>query len=113
MALEVGLCRFRRAVIRRELRKLAHDERLDVRVRRFFVVEIRADVSNVGIREADNLSGITGVGEYFLVAGEAGIKNDFAAATGTRARRTPVKYAPVLEREKRGGSVEPQVVLRV
>lgn len=80
---------------------------------RFFIVEIRADVADVGIREADNLAGITGVGENFLIAGEAGIKNDFAAATGTSARRTPVKYAPVLEREKRGGSVEPQVGLRM
>jgi CO/xanthine dehydrogenase Mo-binding subunit len=82
-------------------------------MRGLLVVEIRADVADVRIREADNLAGITGVGEYFLVAGEAGIKNNFAAATGVSTRRTPVKYAPVLERENRGGSVEPQVVLRL
>jgi hypothetical protein len=112
VAFEVGLCRFGRAIIRRELRKLAYDQRLDVRTRRFLVVKICADISDVRVGETDNLAGITGVGEYFLVAGEAGIKNDFAAATGTSARRAPVKYAPVLERENRGGSVEPQVVLR-
>jgi CO/xanthine dehydrogenase Mo-binding subunit len=55
----------------------------------------------VRVGQADNLTGITGVGEYFLVAGEAGVKNDFAAATGASARRAPVKYAPVLEREQR------------
>jgi hypothetical protein len=82
-------------------------------VRRLFVVEVGANVADVRISEADNLAGITGVGENFLVAGEAGIKNDFAAATGTSARRAPVKYAPVLEREERGGFVGPQVVLRI
>ena len=82
-------------------------------MRGFLVVEIRADVSNVRIGQADNLAGIAGVGEDFLITGETGIKNDFAAATRASTRRAPVKYATVLERESRGGSVEPQVVLRV
>ena len=54
------------------------------------------------ISQADNLAGITGVGENFLVSGEAGIENDFAAAARDRARRAAVKYAPVFEREYRG-----------
>jgi hypothetical protein len=56
----------------------------------------------VRIRQADNLSGIAGVGENFLVTGEAGIENDFAAAARDRARRAAVKYAPVFQREDRG-----------
>jgi hypothetical protein len=56
----------------------------------------------VRIRQAYDLPGITGVGENFLVTGEAGIENDFAAAARDRARCTAIKYAPVLERKNRG-----------
>ena len=54
------------------------------------------------IGEADNLPGITGVGENFLISGEAGIENDFAAAARDGARRAAVKDAPVFQREYRG-----------
>jgi hypothetical protein len=47
------------------------------------------------------LPGITGVAENFLITGETGIENDFAATTGARTRRTAVKNSPVLERENR------------
>jgi hypothetical protein len=58
----------------------------------------------VRIGEADNLTGVAGIGENFLVTGEAGIKNDFAAAARDRAGRAAVKYAPVFQR-KCGGSM--------
>ena len=54
------------------------------------------------IGQADNLPCVTGIGEDFLVAGEAGIENDFAAAARDRARGTAVKNAPVFQRERRG-----------
>jgi hypothetical protein len=66
---------------------------------RFFIVEIRSNVSDVRVSEADNLPGITGIGENFLISGEAGIKNDFSAAARDRAGRAAVKYAPVFERK--------------
>jgi len=69
---------------------------------RLFILEVRADISNVRVRQADNLPGITGVGEYFLISGEAGIENDFAAAARDRAGRAAVKDAPVFQRENRG-----------
>jgi hypothetical protein len=53
------------------------------------------------VREANSLPGITGIAENFLVAGETGIENNFAATTGARTRRTAVKNSPVLERENR------------
>ena len=56
------------------------------------------------VSKANNLAGIAGVGENFLVTGEAGIKNDFAAAARDRAGRAAVKYAPVFQR-KCGGSM--------
>ena len=54
------------------------------------------------ISQADDLPGVAGIGENFLVSGEAGIKNDFAAAARDRARRAAVKDAPVFQRERRG-----------
>ena len=48
------------------------------------------------------MPGIAGVGEDFLITGEAGIKNDFAAAALDRARRAAVKDAPVFQRKYRG-----------
>jgi hypothetical protein len=56
----------------------------------------------VRIGQTDDLPGITGVGENFLISGEAGIENDFAAAARDGARRAAVKNAPVFQREYRG-----------
>jgi hypothetical protein len=56
----------------------------------------------VRIGQANNLPGITGVGENFLVPGEAGIENDFTAAARNRAGCAAVKDAPVFQREDRG-----------
>jgi hypothetical protein len=56
----------------------------------------------VRIGQADDLPGIAGVGEDFLITGEAGIKNDFAAAARDGTRRAAVKDAPVFQREYRG-----------
>lgn len=68
-------------------------------MRGFFIVLIRADVSDVRIRQADDLPGITWICENFLIPGKAGIENDFAAAARDRPRSSPVKYAPVFQRE--------------
>jgi hypothetical protein len=68
-------------------------------MRRFLVIEVRANISNVRISQADNLPGVAWVGENFLVAREAGIKNDFAAPARDRAGRAAIKYAPVFQRE--------------
>ena len=51
------------------------------------------------IRQTNDLPGIARVGEDFLIAGETGIKNDFAAAARDGAGSASVKYAPVFERE--------------
>jgi hypothetical protein len=56
----------------------------------------------VRIGQTDDLPGVAGVGEDFLITGEAGIKNDFAAAARDGAGRAAVKDAPVFQREYRG-----------
>jgi hypothetical protein len=71
-------------------------------MRSFFVVRIRANISNVGISEADNLSSVTWIGEYFLISGEAGVENGLSTAAGFRARGASNKNTPVFQR-KRGG----------
>ena len=81
------------------MRKFANDQRFDVRPRGFLIIEIRANISDVRIGQTDNLPGIAGVGENFLISGEAGIENDFATAARDRASCTAVKYAPVFQRK--------------
>jgi len=88
------------------LRKFANDKRFDVRPPRLFIFQIRADVADVRVGEADNLSRITWVGEDFLISGEAGVENDFAAAARDGARGAPVKEAPVFQREGCGSVLD-------
>ena len=102
VAIQVQLRAFRRPPVRRNLRKFTHDQRFNIRTRGFFILEIRADVADVRIRQADNLPRIAWVGENFLVTGEAGIENNFAAAARDGARGAAVKDAPVFQRERRG-----------
>jgi len=45
------------------------------------------------------LTGIAWVGADLLIAGKAGIENDFAAAARDRAGCAAIKYAPVFQRE--------------
>jgi hypothetical protein len=109
VAFEIRLGGFTRAPVGGERGKFADDQPFDIRLPGFLVIEVGANVADVGIREADNLAGIAGIRKYFLIAGKAGIKNDFAATTDASARRTTVKYSSVLERESRaccGGLVQ-------
>ena len=58
------------------------------------------------ISEADNLPCVAWVGENFLVTGEAGIKNDFAAAARDGAGGASIKEAAVFQREGRGSVLD-------
>jgi hypothetical protein len=100
MPLQILLRRLAGAPIRSERRKFAHDQPFDIRLRRFFILGIRANISNVGISQADCLAGITGIGENFLIASERSIKNNFTATAGACPRRAAFKNSPVLERER-------------
>ena len=104
VAIQIELSGFRGAPIRGDLRKFAHDERFDVGTRRFFIVEIGANVSNMRVGQTNDLARVTWVRENFLITGEAGIENDFAAAARDRAGSAAVKDAPVFQSE-RGGPV--------
>lgn len=101
VALEILLRGFNRPPIGGEHGEFADDERLDIGLGRFFVVEVGADVPDMRIGEADDLARIARIGENFLVTRKARIENDFATTAGASARRTAVKYSSVLERESR------------
>ena len=92
---------FVRAPVRRQRRKFADDQRFDIWLRGLLVVIVRPDVSDVRIGEADDLPCVAWVGENFLIAGEAGVENNFAATAGASTRGAPLKYFSVLERERR------------
>jgi hypothetical protein len=69
-----------------------------VRARGLLIIGIRSDVSNVRIRQADNLSRVARIGEDFLISGEAGIEDDFASAPRNGTSGAPIKNSPVFER---------------
>ena len=104
VAIQIKLRAFTGAPVGSDLRKFTNDQRFDVRTAGFLVVQIGADVADVRIGETNDLARVTGIGENFLVTGEAGIKNDFAAAAGDSSGRAAMKDAPIFEREY-GGSV--------
>jgi hypothetical protein len=67
----------------------------------------------VRVRETHDLAGITRVGENFLVAGQAGVENDFAATTRASAGRAAFKDSSILEREYRATcGVQRQCILQ-
>jgi hypothetical protein len=88
------------------LREFSNDQRLYVRTPRLFVFQICADIADVRIGQADNLPCVTWVRENFLITGEAGVKNNFAAAARDGPRGAPVKEAPVFQREGRGSVLD-------
>ena len=102
MAVQVKLRAFRGPPVGSNLRKLPDDERFDVWPAGLLILKIRADIADVRIGEADNLPRIAGIGENFLVTGEAGIENDFAAPARDGASGAAVKDAPVFQREDCG-----------
>jgi hypothetical protein len=106
VAIEVKLGAFRGTPVGGNLREFTNNQRLNVWPRGLLIFEIRTNVSDVRIGEADNLPRITWVGENFLISGEAGIKNDFAAAARDGAGSASVKEAPVFQREGRGSVLD-------
>jgi len=51
--------------------------------------------------ERDELTGVRGVGENFLVTGEGGIENDFACAVALGSDRLAAKDRSIGQREHR------------
>lgn len=99
MTLEILLRRFGGSPVGSQRREFPHHERFDERTLRFLIIRIRAYIPDVRVGETNNLAGITGIAENFLIAGETRIKNDFPAAPCDGAGGAPAKNSSVLERE--------------
>jgi len=50
VTIQIKMCGLGGAPIRSDVRKLAHNQRFDIRLCGLFIIEVRANVSNVGIR---------------------------------------------------------------
>ena len=77
--------------------KFPHDQRFDVGNRGLFIIEVSSHISDVRIRQADNLPRVARVRENFLISGEAGIENDFAATTCAGPRGASSKNSSIFE----------------
>src|SRR5258708_7217772 len=88
-----------RTPVRTDGRKLAHHQALDVRVRGLVIVRVGAVVANFWIRQDNDLPGIRRIGENFLVAGNGGIKNDFAVTLAFCSVASAAEDSAVFQRK--------------
>src|SRR5580658_4032287 len=66
--------------------EFAYGETFDVRLAGFVVGSAGAVIADLGVGENDNLPGIGGIGEDFLIAGNSGIEDYFAGTFGGRTK---------------------------
>ena len=87
------------APVAHEGRDFADDETFDVGAAGFAIGLVGAVVTDLRIRENDDLAGVRRVSEDFLIAGDGGIENDFAGALGSRAKTNAFKNRAVFQGE--------------
>src|SRR5262249_38603413 len=85
-------------------RQLADDEALDLRPARLAVLGVDAVVADERVSHRDDLALVGGVGGHLLVAGDAGVKHDFAGPLAGRPERPAGVDRPVLQRQLCRGS---------
>ena len=78
-------------------RKFSHDQRFDVRRGGLLIIEVGSHVSDVRIGQTDNLPRVARVRKNFLISREAGIENNFAAATCAGSRGASLKNSSIFE----------------
>src|SRR5205085_8273677 len=94
-------------------RELARDQAFDVRTRGFVVFRSGAVVSYFRVRQDDDLAGVRRVGEDFLVAGDAGIKNDFPVALAFCSVTFAAEDSAVFQGEDRLHAVSEEWILLI
>jgi len=83
-------------------RKIANDQRRRKNGAGFGIFRIRADVTNMGIRQSDELFGIRGIGEDLLVTGHGGIEDHFANGETSSTDGSAFEYRTVSQGKKCG-----------
>ncbi len=104
--------RYRHAVVREKLLgvlfrtpvagdggELAYHQAFDVGARRLLVILVRAVVADLGIREHDDLAGIGGIGEDFLIAGDGGVEDHLAKSVFLRTKALALEDRSVFQGE--------------
>ena len=83
-------------------RQVANDQPGRVDRIRLEVVGIRAGVADVGIGQCDDLPGVRGVREDFLVSGHGGVEHHFARRSAGCTNGHAAKHGAVLESQNSG-----------
>lgn len=97
VTIQIKLRGLRGAPVGRDWREFADDQGFDVRPRGLLILEVGSDVSDMWISEADDLARVTRIGENFLVSGNAGIENNFAAPASDGAGGPATKATTVFQ----------------
>ncbi len=88
-----------RPPIRADRGKLANNQPLDKRMRGFVVVGIGAVIADLGIGQDNDLAGVGGVGEDFLVTSQRGIKNYFPVTFAFRTVASAAEDPSIFQRK--------------
>src|ERR1700737_3325320 len=68
-----------------------------MRERRFLIIEICSHIADVRIRQTNNLPRVTWISKDFLVSGETGVENDFAATPRDCPRSASLKNSSIFQ----------------
>ena len=79
--------------------ELTNHQAFNVRTRRFVVVGVGAVVADLRIGQNNNLAGIGGVGEDFLLTGDGSIENNFPVTFAFGAVAFAAEDAPIFQRK--------------
>src|SRR5471030_2597333 len=82
-----------------DAREFADRQTFNIRTGRLVVPGAGSIVADLWIREDDDLAGIGGIGEYFLVAGEGGVEYDLSGPLGRRTKTLAFEDRAVFQGE--------------
>ena len=100
MFFQIGGQTLGRAPVARQATAFLHQKSADVGFGRLVVFRRNAVIADKRIGHGDDLTGVGGVGEDFLVAGHTGIKDHFAQALTTTAQSPTFEDGAVRERDE-------------
>jgi hypothetical protein len=80
-------------------RELSDHQPFDVRAQAFVIVAAGPIVADLRVGQDDDLAGVRRICEYFLIAGERGIEDDFAGALGGRTKTPALEDRSVFQGE--------------
>src|SRR5690606_8647697 len=83
-------------------RQVADDQTGGVDLRRFLVLFVDAGVTDVRVRQGDDVPTVGGIGEDFLIAGDRGVEHHLADRHAFRTNGLPPEHRPVCESEDGG-----------